>query len=217
MDLSNTINRPTVSSPPAKNAGEFARYSQTSINFPMLLVLLAAVISIAGAVLFWLLNSSLSAKVDSAKKSRDEKVAQMSTADNTKIAQNIMAFSDAVSQIKSALASRYSMRDFLPDIFQKINSDVTITNLSLTSDGRFNMSGSTKSYRAAAEQIMTFKEWRTTEEQPVMSNIELGAISQSVTKDGKVEVPLSISAKINIIPKYGAQSAATTGGNNAQN
>jgi len=115
-----------------------------------------------------------------------------------------------VTLLKEANSKKYPMKNFLPSLFAKINQNVKVTNISLTSDGKFSISGSTVSYRAAAEQIMTFKEWKE-KDVNVLKNVELASVSMTLDKDGKVSVPLSISAEYNN-PDLITATASSKGG-----
>jgi hypothetical protein len=196
METENTITTSSVSTPSRQTVGGDVSkidHGGGSNAMPLVLLWICAVIAIGMTAFLWLSNNSKTDALANKKTEQQKLQSSMATADFAATDTQISSFVSAVSLLKEANSKRYPMKDFLPGIFAKINQNVVVSTMSLTSEGKFTLNGTTDSYRGAAEQIMTLKEWQVSGVN-VFKNIELASISMTATKDGKVTVPLSISA-----------------------
>jgi len=184
--------------------------SRGASHLPMLIMWISAVIAILGTGFFWLSNQSIAGEIITKQAEAAKLQATINGPEYAETDRQVTNFISAVTLLKEANSKKYPMKNFLPSLFAKINQNVKVTNISLTSDGKFSISGSTVSYRAAAEQIMTFKEWKE-KDVNVLKNVELASVSMTLDKDGKVSVPLSISAEYNN-PDLITATASSKGG-----
>jgi len=199
MDLSNILGKGSGKSGASDSNDRFKVIADSGTDSPIAILWVGVAISVLASGFLFYLDFGLKNKVATKKLDRDTVTTKLDSSDYRKIKEDASILQIKIAQVQAALARRYSMANFMPEIFNRINSNVTLTSISLTNDGKFTMTGKTDSYRGAADQVMSFTDWKV-EDKAIMDNIELGSIAISASKDNKGNVPVSITATIPEVP-----------------
>lgn len=187
----------------AANANAFAGFSEKSdFNFAVLILWLVAAFAIVASLYFWWLQRGLETTLEEVNKEKSDIVAQLALPSNIKIETDANNFKSSVNALSTAAKQRVSVSTFLPEFNKKINKDVTLSNLSLATDGTINLTGKTGSYRAIAEQVVALKTL------PSITSVDL--LSTSVSEDQK-EFSFTISAKLVRSTTSSATTNSTSG------
>lgn len=147
-------------------------------------------IAILVTVLFWLLDSSAVSSYKTKQKQKDLIISDIASSDFAVVDRKVSGFKSAYDEIKKALSEKFVMGDFLTDLYSVINTDVSIRNISVTSDGKLNIDGVAESYRSVSDQMLSLKSLAN------LQNIELLSASMSTSSSGKTEVPFVFGADI---------------------
>ncbi|MFA6963553.1 MAG: hypothetical protein WC227_02465 [Patescibacteria group bacterium] len=199
MDLSNILGKGSGKPSRADSNGQFKIMSDSGSNPSIIILWVGVAISVLASGFLMYQNFSMKSRVADKKVERDTTVAKLDSSNYRQIRAEATEIQAKIAQIEAALDRRYPMADFMPQIFQRINSNVTVTSISLTNEGKFAMTGKTDSYRGAADQVMTFEAWKS-KDIAVMNNIELGSIAISAANNNTGSVPVTITAAIPTIP-----------------
>jgi len=232
MDLEKTLDSqaagsaPTPSSAPAPapaprpgssggNSGddyltEMADHSEFSISG--FILWLSAVVAISATVFFWFLNSSAAQDLADKTSQKTNAVAEISSPTYAALETRANQFQAAVNQLSTAAKSRFSMDKFLPLLYGQVNKNVVVSTLSVDDTGKVSFSGTTNSYKSAAQQVATLKNWKINEVN-VVTAATLDSESESV-ESGVVLVTFSISATVDKTIALSTASVSSTEGGN---
>ncbi len=199
MDLSNILGKGSGKPSRADSDDQFKIMSDSGNEATAAVLWAGVAVSVLASGFLMYLNFSMKGKVADKKAERDTITAKLDSSDYKQIKADASEIQAKTAQIEAALAKRYSMANFMPEIFKRINTNVTVTSISLTNEGKFTMSGKTDSYRGAADQVLTFESWKS-EGESVMEKIELGSIAISATRNSTENVPVTITATIPTVP-----------------
>lgn len=224
MDLENVLKGQTPAPATAGKSPE-AELTQfqgkTQVNISLVLLWSAAAIAVLGMGLFYLLSYSANQAVAEYQKTLATKDVEIEKGKKIANESEIVSIKAVVGQLKSAEANRFSMVDFLPLLFDHIDKNVMLNTLAVSSDGIISFTGKTDSFRSAAEQIMALKAWQI-DKKDALSGVTLGAVSATKADDGRVTVPIAISATFakELLPiaisGVSSTSGTTVGGANAK-
>jgi len=221
MDLSEALKNPSTHSEPAiKQSGEeddvieFSEHGSFSLS--LFLLWLTAVLCLLGTVFFWFLNQSANQQLDDANQEKNLVISEILSPTYANTEKDATSFKSAVEQLESAVASSYKYSEFLPLFYTKIDKDVTLSSFSIGSSGQLLLSGTTDSYRSAAEQSVALQEWQINDKE-ILKDVDLSSVSENVSGDEPI-VQFTISATIN--KSVGLKDLSVTdltGGEDAQN
>jgi|GEM_PF-5829908 len=190
------------SASPSKEGGknddeEFMPFEdKKSSNIGLAFVWIAALVAVGGAIFFYLIGNSAVSKLAEVNDQKNSVSAQVSSSTYSDVTAKAAGFKAAVEKMSQAKADRFPMSDFLPQIYTAIDKNVTLTSLSLSADGKLSFSGTTNSYKSAAEQLATLKAWQVNS-QTAFGGVTLDSYSQNISDKGAVTVPFSISGQLN--------------------
>ncbi|PIS07842.1 hypothetical protein COT78_01225 [Candidatus Berkelbacteria bacterium CG10_big_fil_rev_8_21_14_0_10_43_13] len=187
---------------------EMADHGEFSISG--LLLWLSAIIAISATVFFWFLNSSATQDLADKTSQKDDAVAEISSPTYAALETRANQFQSAVNQLSTASKSRFSMDNFLPLLYGQVNKNVVVTTLSVDDTGKVSFSGTTDSYKSAAQQVATLKNWKI-DEKNVVTTATLDSESESV-ESGVVSVTFSISATVDKTTALSTASVSATEG-----
>lgn len=193
---------PHAGTMPVSNAREeedsFDISEKKSINLPVLICWLTAILAISGGILFWLLSKSAGDALSEKKSERDEVIAQINSPSLADVEQKASVFKSAVTNLAAVKNNQFLMSDFLTELYARVITNAVISNLSVTTDGKLSMDGRIDSYRAVADQILAVKEWKNENDVPYLKNVQLVTSSQAVNqKTKKIEVSFAITGIVN--------------------
>jgi len=163
-------------------------------NMPLFILWFCAVIALSATVFFWLMGYSSEQDLRDKKTSLSEVVSTITSPSYVDIEKKATSFKSAVSELSRAQKTGFSVTDFIPRVYSRINKDVVIASIAINDEGNLNIVGQTDSYRSAAEQLLSLEEWKV-DGKTVLSDVQLGSVSLSTSEDGKITVPISITAK----------------------
>ncbi|MEI6498702.1 MAG: PilN domain-containing protein [bacterium] len=147
-------------------------------------------VAVLVTVAFWLLDSSTMSSYKTKQKQKDQVISSITSSDFAEIDQKVSGFKAAYDEMKKASVDKFVMSDFLDLLYGAINTDVSIRNISITSDGKLNIDGVAQSYRSVSDQMLSLKSLST------LQNVQLLSTSMSTSSSGKTEVPFVFSAEI---------------------
>jgi len=205
MDLSNILDS-GGKKPSALSGQTQFKVEEKETDFVLLTLWLGFVISVLATGFLFYQNFSLNNKVAAKKSDSEIALGKLNSSTYQSLQSQAANFQSRIADVDTALNARYSMANFLPEVFKRIDANVTVTNISLTSDGKFTMTGKTDTYLSAADQVMALRGWKSGDKE-VMSDIELGSISIAANKNNSNMVPLSITANLSSVPSDNAQGA----------
>lgn len=166
----------------------------SSSNLPIFITWASVVVAISAAVFFWLLGHSLEQDLKDKKVLLSEVVSVIVSPAYKDVEKQASSFKSAVNELSSAHKSSFPMNLFMPQVYGRINKNVVITSIAISDDGNLNIVGSTDTYRSAAEQVLSLKEWEI-DGKKVLSEVSLGSVSLNILEDGSTIIPISITAK----------------------
>jgi hypothetical protein len=217
MDLGDTLKgqaAPAAGPMPKENSNdmEMVQFSERgSFNLSIFLLWLCAIVAILGSVFLWFLSRSAADELADKQSRLDEVTSKLSTPANTEAEARAKSLISAVTQLKTASANRYLMKDFLPLFYTRINKNVVVSNLTIGSDGKISLDGKTDSYKSAAEQALSLRDWKINSKS-MFTSVQLGTVSESIASG--TEVTFSLSGQIDKTVKL--TTTTTTGGSNAE-
>jgi len=151
---------------------------------------LAIIVAVLGSVAFWLLDISATQSLSDKKSQKDLIFQSIQSAEYADVNESITGFVDAYNRLKEVQTDHYAFGKFLPKLYEKIDSDITVENLEISNTGKLSLNGNTVSYRGVADQMVALKSWN------VLSNVQLVTVNLNVASNGSIEVPFVISADI---------------------
>jgi len=161
-----------------------------SFSFAMLILNLVALLSILAAGYFWWMGRNTADTVEEKKLKLQSIDQQIKAPAMVKVEKDANDFKTSVGVLSKAKKDRYSITEFLPQFYSKITNDVTISSLSLSSDGSLAIAGKTKSYRTTADLVMALRSWNS------LSDVTLSSVSMSAAEGEVPKATFSISAKL---------------------
>lgn len=175
-------------------------------NFALALAWLVALLAILATLYFWWLSRNIVDVVAEKQSKLDSINQQIEAPAMIKVAKDSNDFKTSVGILSQAKKDRFPIATFLPAFYTKITNDVRISSLSLASDGKLNIAGTTKNYRTTADLIMALKSWN------MISNVDLSSVAMTVdsANNGKVEANFSVSATVIKTPAVAAAIGSTT-------
>ena len=183
-------------------AGSIKMSEHADFNFSLLVLWMVACFSVVITLFFWWVQRDEEAALQEKLSAQNTVTQQVNLPSNLEVEKKAIAFKNSVSQLSAAYKSRFGMTAFLPEINKKINKNVQLSSLNVSSDGTVAINGTTNSYKSVAEQVMSLQASdKLTDVQLVSAAI--------VDKDGSQELNFSISAKP-AIAGSGASSTSTT-------
>ncbi len=185
---------------------EIVRFSENSFNYGVVLIYAAALLACFGTFFFWSVNRGQQTVLAEKRQEKDAVIAEMTSPTFKEVERKASAFKSAFTGLKAADSSRYSFVNFMPALFLHIDKDVQLKTISIDTEGELSLTGTTSSYRAAADQFLALKSW------PSLSDVTLGAVTFSVDKEGNGSVPVVITAKIDKTKQAENASGSSTGG-----
>lgn len=166
-------------------------------NVGIFMLWIAAVLSILGTAYFYLLQKDSSSKLQAKKDELAQIDTQLQSAAYTAVEQKATDFKSSVTALKSATtAKKYQMNDLLIQVYTHTNKNIIVSSLSITDQGKISFSGTTDSYRSAADQLVTFREWKSGTK-TVLTDLSLGSVSEKINTNGKAQVSFVITGTIN--------------------
>ena len=183
-----------------------------TFNFAVAIAWLIALLAILATMYFWWLSKNISDVMADKQTKLDAIDAQIKSPALVKAEKDANDFKTSVSILSKAKTDRFSVTTFLPDFYSKITKDVQISSLSLTSDGKISIAGTTKSYRTTADLTMALKSWTQ------LSDVQIQSVSMSAPEGGgNPKATFSISALVKKLSSSASATsatapAATTGG-----
>lgn len=179
-----------------KEDDNFDVAASKNFNSAMFICWLVAFLAIAGSIFFWLLNRSAQQAIETKTAEKQQIISEISSPSLSDIEFKATSFKSAVTQLAAVSKSRYSTDIFLTKFYTRIAQNVKVANLSVTSDGKITMSGSTVSYRAVADQTLLLKEWKINNAN-ILKDVKLMSVAETVNETSKaVEVTFMISGTI---------------------
>lgn len=190
---------------PAKTQDTFAEFSdRESFNFGTAFLWFAASLSMLATVFFWWSNNNTSDLLAEKLAEKDGVVQDILSPTYKDVEKKASDFKSSVSQLKEASSKSNSKSEFIKTLYSKINNDISISSLSIPSDGSFSLAGSAQSYKSVGEQMVSLKSWNG------LSNLELSSVSAEVS-DGKIEkINFTLTAKTNRSSSLTASDTGTT-------
>ncbi len=173
----------------AEAASTLGFAQESSFNFAMLILWLVAAFAVAATVFFWLMQNNNQTTLNDKKIEQSNVLSELARPSNKEIEKKANDFKSSVTQLSSAFKSRYSYGSFLPELYKKVNSDVKIMAISIANDGAVSLTGTTSSYRAIADQMLSLKS------SAYLTDVDLASSSVSNDK-GTGEFNFTISTKI---------------------
>lgn len=216
-DQAQKTQAPAIAKP--KEQEEFSEFAERStLNWPVFLLWIAAVIAILATLFFWWSNRNTLSLITDKNSEKDSIVAQLNSASYREVDTKAQNFKSSVSQLAKVYDTRYPMGYFLTTLYTKINSDVKLSNITLTSEGVLNIVGIASSYYAVGEQMVSLKSYDSLQE------VTLTSSSINYAKNGSANgVSFAITANVDkaaVKTNYesvgtstaSADSISTTGG-----
>jgi len=194
--ISDSRPAPGSKTEPAKSGGndEIEGIKEHSdVHVPSILLWTCAVLALTAMVFLWFLSYSSAQKLADKQSQRDATIAEISTPTYAAVEAKAIAFQSAVNQLKTASSGRYMFTDFLPLFYGRVNKNVVVTNLAVSSDGKLSFDGTTDSYKSAALQLASLQSWKINDKNVVL-NAQLLSESEDVTQG--VVVKFAISGNI---------------------
>lgn len=165
-------------------------------NFSLLILSLTTLFAVLATLLLWWTNQDNKAQAEEQTKEKQAIISQITSANYTSVEKKAQDFAASVSALSAAAKERYSMTEFLSNISGKLTKDVTINNLSVSSEGTVSITGTTKSYRSIADFAVALKSWDK------LTEVDLKSFSLQIPEDGsRVVANFSATAKIVKTPK----------------
>lgn len=189
----------------SKEDMEIIQFSNSSsFNLGYVFFSLAAVISIGATFFFWSANNNVSTALAEKKNEKDSIIADITSPTYKDVEKNAADFKAAVIELKQVSAEKYSISEFLPELYKHITKDVQVKNISVKNKTEVAFDGTTSSYRSVADLVVALRTWS------VISDVTLNSASLNVGKDGKSEAVFSITAKIDPTKKLKEEPATTS-------
>lgn len=151
---------------------------------------LSIMVAVLASVSFWLLDMSASQSLHDKKSEKDLIFQSIQSAEYADVNESITGFVSAYDRLKEVQKDHYAFGKFLPKLYEKVDSDITVENLEISNAGKLSLNGKTISYRGVADQMIALKSWG------VLSNVQLVTVNLNVASNGSIEVPFVISADI---------------------
>lgn len=194
--------KPAENKDPNSEVIEFSDHP--TFNFSLAISYLVALVAILGAVLFWWLNNDSVASLTAKNSEKSSIISEITSPTNIDVEKKASDFKSSVSALKSAEANKFEYSPFLTNLYTKITNDVTISGLSITSEGTVNLTGTAPTYRSVADLMMALKSWDT------LSNVDLGSVSMTTVENEAPHAVFAVSAKL--VKKAKISTTATSGG-----
>lgn len=178
------------------NDDAFDISSGKSTTFAMFICWVAVLASLAGTVFLWLLNNSVKEAIKSKGQEKTEIITEIGNPSLADTELRATAFKTAVTELSRINKSRYSLDEFLTKLYSNIAKNIEATNIAVTADGTISLSGKTVSYRAVADQMMLFKDWKVNDKH-IIKDVQLMSTTQALNEETKkIEVTFLISGTI---------------------
>lgn len=203
---------PATGSTEGKSDGtdELVQYDENKgNNLSPLFLWIAAIFSIVGTAYIWFASSSVAQALSDKKTEKDSVIAEIVSPTYVDVESKATSFKSSVDQMQVALAARYSMSDFLPKFYANIDKKTTVSNLSISDDGKLTFDGLTDSYKSVAEQIATLTAWSVGSNK-VLSDVKLLSVSEDTSSGVVVKFALSAQVDKTVDLKTVADTSATT-------
>ncbi len=148
------------------------------------------IVAVVGTIAVWLLDMSVTQSEKQKLSQKDVLIQKISSGEYADLDQKVSGLKSAYNEIKKDIANNFVVSDFLLELYKKVDTDVQIRNISVTSEGKLNIDGIAGSYRAVADQMLALQNFSK------LKNVSLLSTSMSVNSAGKTEVPFVFSADI---------------------
>ncbi len=179
-----------VTNNPAVKRENLVQYSDhPTFNFGLALAWLVALFSILATVYFWWLNKNIEDVIVEKQSKKDAIEQQIQSPSMVKVQKDATDFKASVNILSNANKDRFSMAQFLPELYKKITTDTQITSLTISSDGSLSLAGKTKKYRTIADLTMALRSWS------MLKDVDILSASMS-EDDTKLPAVFSITGKI---------------------
>lgn len=207
MDLASLGKAESIPKQVDKDNEIFFADESSSFNIATILCWIAAAIAIASCVFLFLIKTSASQKLETKQSEYQTTLSAINSADLSTVEQKASSFKSSVSELVRADAARYKMSKFLPLFYQKINSNVTLSNIVLGSKGVMTIDGKTDTYKSVAQQSETLRSWTISPGENVLKNVQIISVSNSNSAGGTSGVSFSITATLNKTASLTVKSA----------
>jgi len=147
-------------------------------------------VAVIGTISIWMLDASIVQSKKQKLNQKDILIQKITSAEYSELDQKVSGLKAAYDEVRADASNSLSVGNFLTDLYSRVNKDIQIKNISVTSDGKLNIDGSADNYRSVADEMLALKSFNRLE------NIELLSTSMNVTSSGKVDVPFAFTAKI---------------------
>ena len=161
-----------------------------SNNLPFILSWIAIAIAVIGTISIWMIDASIVQSKKQKLNQKDVLIQKITSSEYAELDQKVSGLKSAYDEIKSDVGNNFLVGDFLTDLYNRIDKDVQVKNISITSDGKLNIDGSAANYRSVADEMLALKSFNR------LQNVELLSTSENVTSSGKVNVPFAFTATI---------------------
>jgi len=147
-------------------------------------------LAIIGCISIWLLDTSVVQSKKQKQTQKDTLIQKVTSSEYADLDQKVSGLKSAYDEIHKDMNKTFYISEFLPSLYQYIDKDVQIKNISITNEGKLNIDGITDNYRSVADQMLALQTF------PKLSKIELLSTSMNTTSSGSTEVPFVFSALI---------------------
>lgn len=176
--------------------GSFEVSNNRGYSFALFVCWMAVFVAVAGSVFFWLLNNSAKQAIKDKSDEKNQIISKIATPSLADVEVKAGVFKSAVNNLSAVSAKRYSVSTLMPKFYEKIATSIQISNISISTDGKISFDGKAPSYRAVADQMLLFKEWKVNSAN-IVKKIELTNLNQGVNEETKkIEVSYALSMVI---------------------
>lgn len=204
MEPPNSQNNKSVGHPQDKRNQSFNEFGGGGSAFPSVLVWITFILVAVATGFFWMSDYSNVKAITAKEEEKNSITSQLESADNKKVEAEATNFKIAFGRLSNLVTDQVSKADFLTGLYAHFTRDITITGLTLSSEGDLSINGATGSYRQVADFMLGIKGYDR------LSDIALKNVSISTEESVPANrlIVFSISAKANMEKEDASAAAA---------